>query len=83
MAKERYEKQVELLLMILPEIAREKELAIHGGTAINLFIRNMPRLSVDVDITYIPVENRNDTLMHIASSLNRVQGRIRKIIPRL
>ena len=32
-----YQKQVALLLDILPEVAEEKIFALHGGTAINLF----------------------------------------------
>lgn len=52
-------KQVSLLLEILPEIAKEEVFALHGGTAINLFCLNMPRLSVDIDLTYIPA---SDTL---------------------
>jgi predicted nucleotidyltransferase component of viral defense system len=46
-----YRKQVELLIRILPFIAEEDCFALKGGTAINLFIRNMPRLSVDIDLT--------------------------------
>ena len=41
----KYRKQLSLLLEVLPEIVREEDLALHGGTAINLFVRNMPRLS--------------------------------------
>ena len=47
-----YQKQVRLLLDVLPEVAKEDCFALHGGTAINLFVRNMPRLSVDIDLTY-------------------------------
>lgn len=46
-----FKQQVEVLLNVLPEVAKEKCFALHGGTAINLFIRNMPRLSVDIDLT--------------------------------
>lgn len=42
-----YVNQVQLLLKVLPEVAKESNFALYGGTAINLFIRNMPRLSVD------------------------------------
>lgn len=49
---DKYNHQVRLLLAVLPEIAKEHCFALHGGTAINLFIRNMPRLSVDIDLTY-------------------------------
>lgn len=58
-----YKNQVRLLLNVLPEVAKEKCFALHGGTAINLFIRNMPRLSVDIDLTYLPIEDRQ-TEMH-------------------
>jgi hypothetical protein len=43
-----YRKQVELLIKILPFIAEEDCFALKGGTAINLFVRDMPRLSVDM-----------------------------------
>ena len=48
-----YKDQVALLLNVLPEVAKQKCSALHGGTAINLFIRDMPRLSVDIDLTYM------------------------------
>ena len=44
--------QVELLLKVLPLVAKEEVFALKGGTAINLFVRNMPRLSVDIDLTF-------------------------------
>jgi len=46
-----YKEQVRLLLRILPVIYREEDFAVHGGTAINLFVKNLPRYSVDVDLT--------------------------------
>lgn len=55
--EERFVKQIELLLRIAPEISKIEEFALHGGTAINLFHHNMPRLSVDIDLTYIPFES--------------------------
>ncbi len=50
-----YTKQVKLLLDVLPEVAKEEHFALHGGTAINLFVRDMPRLSVDIDLTYVKI----------------------------
>ena len=49
-----YRRQVELLVRTIPPVAQEACFALKGGTAINLFIRNMPRLSVDIDLTYLP-----------------------------
>jgi predicted nucleotidyltransferase component of viral defense system len=49
----------------LPIIARDKRFALKGGTAINFFIRPLPRLSVDIDLTYLPVEEREQTIRNI------------------
>lgn len=76
-----YKLQVSLLLQVLPEVAKESIFALHGGTAINLFIRDMPRLSVDIDLTYIPIEDRNTSLKNIIEGLVRVEKRIEKILP--
>ncbi|MCF0075739.1 nucleotidyl transferase AbiEii/AbiGii toxin family protein [Dyadobacter sp. CY261] len=57
-----YKRQVGLLLDVLPEVAKEDCFALHGGTAINLFVRNMPRLSVDIDLTYLPIKRQRDIL---------------------
>jgi predicted nucleotidyltransferase component of viral defense system len=82
--KETYKKQVSLLLDILPEIAKEDVFALHGGTAINLFCLNMPRLSVDIDLTYIPAsDNRDMDLQNIRSALERIKERLRKQIPNI
>ncbi|MGH2624283.1 MAG: nucleotidyl transferase AbiEii/AbiGii toxin family protein [Sphingobacterium sp.] len=81
MKRKIYEKQVDLLLQILPEVAKEKMFAIHGGTAINLFVRDMPRLSVDIDLTYIPIQDRSTSLANISEGLLSIASNIKKIIP--
>jgi predicted nucleotidyltransferase component of viral defense system len=79
--KDIYKKQVSLLLEILPEIAKEDVFALHGGTAINLFCLNMPRLSIDIDLTYIPASNNRDKdLLNIRLALERVKERLEKRI---
>lgn len=80
MTEAAYRKQVSLLLNVLPEIAKERSFALYGGTAINLFLRNMPRLSVDIDLTYIPIEDRATTLGNIQSALLRIQERIGRVV---
>jgi hypothetical protein len=65
-------RQVVLLVELLPLIARESCFALKGGTAINLFIRDLPRLSVDIDLTYIPIQDRGRSLAHIDESLRRL-----------
>jgi predicted nucleotidyltransferase component of viral defense system len=77
----RYKKQVQLLLRILPEIAREESFALHGGTAINLFYRNMPRLSVDIDLTWLPFDKRENDLRAIREKLIALRTRVLRVIP--
>ncbi len=79
MKNQGYKDQVSLLLSVLPEVAKEETLAMHGGTAINLFVREMPRVSVDIDLTYIPIEDRDTSLLSIAAALERIKTRIEKL----
>lgn len=74
-----YKKQVQLLLDVLPEVAKEERFAMHGGTAINLFYRDMPRLSVDIDLTYVPIADRDESLKGINEALKRVQQYIQAL----
>lgn len=76
-----YTKQVKLLLDVLPEVAKEECFAMHGGTAINLFVRDMPRLSVDIDLTYVEIAERNETLDGINAALMRIKERIEGLRP--
>lgn len=76
-----YKERVRLLLRIIPIVSDEECFAIHGGTAINLFIQNLPRYSVDIDLTYIPVEPRDESLKKIKTSLNTIKSKIIKSIP--
>lgn len=76
-----YRRQVTLLLRALPHVASEECFALKGGTAINLFIREMPRLSVDIDLTYLPVEARLPSLVAIDLAMKRIAGRLRLGIP--
>jgi predicted nucleotidyltransferase component of viral defense system len=82
--KEIYKKQVALLIDILTEISKEDNLALHGGTAINLFHLNMPRLSVDIDLTFVPFsDSRNEDLDKIRQSLKLVQNRLKNTFPNI
>lgn len=76
-----YHKQVSLLLSVLPEVAKETCFALHGGTAINLFVRNMPRLSVDIDLTYTEIAERQPTINAINDALARIKDRIERLLP--
>ena len=76
-----YRAQVELLLRVLPYAAKEEIFALKGGTAINLFEQDLPRLSVDIDLTYLPFEDRKVAMQGIADGLNRIRENLTKAIP--
>ncbi|MBX3484794.1 nucleotidyl transferase AbiEii/AbiGii toxin family protein [Phenylobacterium sp.] len=76
-----YDQQVALLVRILPHLAQETVLALKGGTAINLFFRDLPRLSVDLDLTYLPVESYDASLEGIDAALGRLAAGIKGGIP--
>lgn len=71
-----YYRQVSLLIRMLPVIADEHVFALKGGTAINLFVRNFPRLSVDIDLSYLPLEPRDEALSNARAALSRITARI-------
>ncbi|MBZ0143801.1 MAG: nucleotidyl transferase AbiEii/AbiGii toxin family protein [Rhodocyclaceae bacterium] len=75
-----YFAQADLLLQILPLVAREPVFALKGGTAINLFVRDLPRLSVDIDLVYLPLKPRAEALAEIDAALARIADYARKMI---
>jgi hypothetical protein len=75
--KNRFFPQVELVLQSLPYVFEEEAFALKGGSAINFFFRDMPRLSVDIDLTYLPIEPREISLKKMESALKRIAKRIR------
>ena len=77
-----YTDQVQLLVLLLPHVAKQDCFALKGGTAINLFLRDMPRLSVDIDLAYIPVEDRDTSLAGIDDALLKISNDIERAVPR-
>jgi predicted nucleotidyltransferase component of viral defense system len=75
---EGYRKQVTLLLKTVPFVAAATSFALKGGTAINLFLRDMPRLSVDIDLTYVPVADRASSLKKIDAAMRRIAKEIER-----
>ena len=69
---ETYRRQVALLISVMPFVAAETGFALKGGTAINLFVRDLPRLSVDIDLTYLPVARRAPSLAAIDAAMKRL-----------
>ncbi|MBR5212427.1 MAG: nucleotidyl transferase AbiEii/AbiGii toxin family protein [Bacteroidales bacterium] len=73
-----YAQKVELLLRLIPIVMEEDVFAIHGGTAINLFLKDLPRYSVDIDLTYIPLADRQTSLDDINMHLNVIAEKAKK-----
>ena len=78
---EQYRRQVALLVRTLPIVAQEKCFALKGGTAINLFIRDMPRLSVDIDLTYLPLSTWAESTADINRAMAKMAAGVSRVIP--
>lgn len=76
-----YYRQVQLLLQIIPYVAKHDCFALKGGTAINLFVRDFPRLSVDIDLVFLPMMERDDALTSIKTNLNTLASSIEATLP--
>jgi len=70
-----------LLLRVLPFIDRETVFSLKGGTAINFFVRDLPRISIDIDLVYLPIRERDVSLDDISSALVRISQDIGSKIP--
>lgn len=76
-----YFPQVRLLVAVLPFVAREGCFALKGGTAINLFVRDMPRLSVDIDLAFLPIGDRAAALAEIGAALEKIRTSLERASP--
>ncbi|MCW9048207.1 MAG: nucleotidyl transferase AbiEii/AbiGii toxin family protein [Gammaproteobacteria bacterium] len=74
-------RQVSLLVQLLPIVGQQACFALKGGTAINLFVRNLPRLSVDIDLAYLPMGDRDHALAEIDSALKSIATEIEQRLP--
>jgi predicted nucleotidyltransferase component of viral defense system len=76
-----YYPQVRLLVGVLPFVAQERCFALKGGTAINLFVRDLPRLSVDIDLAFLPVGERLAALREIDAAFRRMKQSLEGVSP--
>ncbi len=76
-----FSNQVQLLVNVLPSVATQTCFALKGGTALNLFVRDLPRLSVDIDLAYLPVADRESSLVGIDKALDSISEEIIRTIP--
>ncbi|MCC5452914.1 nucleotidyl transferase AbiEii/AbiGii toxin family protein [Rheinheimera sp. UJ51] len=65
----------------MPYVAKYDCFALKGGTALNLFIRDFPRLSVDIDLVFLPMMERDDALTSIKTNLNTLASSIETTLP--
>ena len=72
-----YIETARLMAQIAPLVFADDTFALKGGTAINLFVRNMPRLSVDLDLVFpdhtLP---REQALAHIQQAMREAADRL-------
>ncbi|MGC1952084.1 MAG: nucleotidyl transferase AbiEii/AbiGii toxin family protein [Gammaproteobacteria bacterium] len=80
-ARDGYRVQVEFLIRCFPAVASAPDFGLKGGTAINLFLRDMPRLSVDIDLTYLPVSDRDTALTDIRAQLAAIADGLKRTVP--
>ena len=78
MKESKFYPKAKLMMECLPIIAKFSDFALKGGTALNFFVRNMPRLSVDIDLTYLPLQNRETTLQKISDLLKGISKALQR-----
>ena len=75
-----YADTVRLLLTVAPDVFVNDSFALKGGTALNLFLHDMPRLSVDIDVVYVPWQTpRDQALAEIACELDAIAKRLDRL----
>lgn len=75
-----YFRQVALLVQVLPLLSKYSSFALKGGTAINMFVQSLPRLSVDIDLVYLPLDDRRKAHETIVLELADMANNIRDVI---
>ena len=74
-----YKSIVKLLLDTLPFVFSDGTFVLKGGTAINLFYRNLPRLSVDIDLAYAERKHDRETALgNITDRLSKIPAELKK-----
>lgn len=71
-----YSDRVRLLVEVLPFLDSERRFALKGGTAINLFEHDLPRLSIDIDLSWLPVSDYETDAREIAEALDWLGKRL-------
>jgi len=79
----RYIAQARLVLRCLTQLEKHPCFALKGGTALNLFVHDLPRISVDIDLTYLPLRPRDESLDEISLKLQGLGRDISDRVPQV
>jgi len=78
-----YTDQARLVLRCLTQLEKRPCFALKGGTALNLFVHDLPRISVDIDLTYLPLRPRDESLDDISHEMQAFGLDISNHIPQI
>lgn len=78
---DQYLNQSRLLLQILPLLKPYDRLALKGGTALNFFVQDFPRLSVDIDLAYTRIDSREESLEYINQAMENSMKKAKSLFP--
>jgi len=71
---------VRLLLAAAPSIFESPRFALKGGTALNLFVQELPRLSIDLDVVFVDhTLDRETALNAISAELSTAKARLEQL----
>lgn len=74
-----YIEVVRLLLEASPVVFQQPQFAMKGGTALNLFVQDLPRLSVDIDVVYVDhTTSRTEALRQIGAALEEIRKELNR-----
>lgn len=75
-----YVDAVRLLLMVAPVIFESPRFALKGGTALNLFVQDLLRLSVDIDVAFTDhAMERESALIAIGNDLQKAKAELERM----
>ena len=74
-----FKEQADLMINVMGYMPWDECFALKGGTALNLFYTDMPRLSVDIDLVYLPLNSREEALTEMKSALVHYKEKFTKL----
>jgi hypothetical protein len=75
-----YIETARLMLLVAPHVFRARDFAMKGGTALNFFLHDMPRFSVDIDVVFTNhIASREEALQTIRNELQSLLERLESL----